>query len=370
MPTDGPPRDDNPLRTPEATRDRLVELRADFARLAENGEPLAARILQNDTGIKDRGNDWIPEWRCKPLSFWPLCRTAYIQRTDADGNVAFTQTPTLDAGGNAITNTNGEAFDVQLPVTRTILIGHQSETPEALEYWRSFDLATVTGGAILDDLRSRYKRVLDGWNFKGLGRADPATQRKSRWWTLLFELAKDDDLPGIHTKERTWNYIHPLLVTRAIDSPDGTAKTQTAKPIIRFMMDLPDPARACCVLCDLLLAELGVYINAQSPTLADTDANGTAPAPTITNGIPPAKTPPRKPAKNLGGAKSLPEDEETMRADILAKWDEAKEARISRQEFCDDAGITIEDLKRFMDWRGQRTKRHESRRQTNVANHP
>jgi hypothetical protein len=55
MPTDGPPRDDNPLRTPEATRDRLVDLRDRFRSISLNSIPIQAYLIQLTSDREDQG---------------------------------------------------------------------------------------------------------------------------------------------------------------------------------------------------------------------------------------------------------------------------------------------------------------------------
>lgn len=57
------------------------------------------------------------------------------------------------------------------------------------------------------------------------------------------------------------------------------------------------------------------------------------------------------------GRKKVSEDEEERRRDILKQWEQAREAGVSRKDFCDDSKITTNDLENYQRWAQQRENR-------------
>jgi hypothetical protein len=71
---------------------------------------------------------------------------------------------------------------------------------------------------------------------------------------------------------------------------------------------------------------------------------------------PPAKTDKKGRRK---GRKRLPPKDERKRLETLAAWQRARDAGVSRRDFCDDVGITVKQLENFQRWKQQRENRGE-----------
>lgn len=86
----------------------------------------------------------------------------------------------------------------------------------------------------------------------------------------------------------------------------------------------------------------------QAQTLA---AQAKAPAPAL----PPAAN---KSAARRGRKKLSPK-ESKRRQETLKSWQQASEAGVTREQFCDDKGITSKELQNFQDWQRQRENRQQ-----------
>jgi hypothetical protein len=71
-----------------------------------------------------------------------------------------------------------------------------------------------------------------------------------------------------------------------------------------------------------------------------------------------------KPAAKAGqrGRPKLPPEEERRRLEILAGWEKARDAGVSRKDFCADERITVKQLENFHRWKLQRENRIEGNR--------
>jgi hypothetical protein len=59
------------------------------------------------------------------------------------------------------------------------------------------------------------------------------------------------------------------------------------------------------------------------------------------------------------GARKLPTAEAERRLGILSRWNQAHEAEVTRQRFCEDEDITPQDLEKYQDWARQRANRNQ-----------
>jgi len=67
-----------------------------------------------------------------------------------------------------------------------------------------------------------------------------------------------------------------------------------------------------------------------------------------------AGKPSKRSRKGKGGKPALPPAEEKKRLDILKDWWQAQEAGVKRKDYCQDKGIPLKTLKRYVNWHGTR----------------
>lgn len=72
-----------------------------------------------------------------------------------------------------------------------------------------------------------------------------------------------------------------------------------------------------------------------------------------------SESPPAEPARKKGRPRASARQAEKRYA-LLARWTEAKESGVSREQFCDTEGIAVEELNRIRDWAYRRRRRGQA----------
>jgi hypothetical protein len=249
MPTDGPPRDDNPLRTPEATRDRLVDLRDRFRWLSLNAITIKACLIQYTS---DREGQGVTGW------------------------------PTKEA-------------------TRQFIVGLPSQlgAERLLELHALVDPARMpqfsTDRSKLQKLARRGGTIVQTAQLAATlhrGTLVNSHGDAGLWWSLLFQTAWNGKSALLKAERQIWESHSPLarehgttirypwdLGFLELHAKAGVPLEAAGIPANWlenvpdcFVSELDDAAQASADLCDILLAELDSIAAAQSSTLADTDA--------------------------------------------------------------------------------------------------
>ncbi len=122
-------------------------------------------------------------WQEQAAAMETIAHREFVQFADENGSPRFRDTPVLDAAGNPIVNSAGQAFDVQMPAHRGLFLYGD---PKDVSRLRSI---VSRAGKVL--LHERTKLDID------FGRAWRFASEAGFYWSVVFEIA--------------WSKNHPLL---------------------------------------------------------------------------------------------------------------------------------------------------------------
>lgn len=159
----------------------LQQIHADFDLSRRECSPVSAQLVHRASNAKAEGVEGMPSANSETIAWRSAGHRELAQRVDSNGNVLFREDAIVDAAGQPIVNSAGQAFDVVMSATRSVaFFGSLSD------YQRLDDLAE-RAGRILQLLRHLPALgLLSGWQF-----GNPA----DIWWAVLFEFAWSFDIP-------------------------------------------------------------------------------------------------------------------------------------------------------------------------------
>lgn len=185
-----------PAKSPNSQlRAGFDSIRRDFESLRQERFPIRAVLIHEATNVEHYGVQPYPY----ETEFGYCGQTCAGMReggdlSDANGMPLFADEPELDAHGNPIVNTAGEAFAIVMPATRTVAFFGEAGPVARLRR------ATERAANLLAQFPLPTFAPPVGWRFS------PGTG--GLWWAMLFEYA--------------WTGTHPLLsASRYLDHPAG-----------------------------------------------------------------------------------------------------------------------------------------------------
>lgn len=161
----------------------LSQTRIDFDRLRTQTRSIKMQIIHKASNANAEGVKGMPRLIRKPLAFQGAGRRDFEQNVDTRGFPTFRDDPVLDAMGHPIVNSVGQAFNVRMPASRSVMFEGEIDGVN-----RFLAIGERAGGTALGLSHLPALHFTKEWKFNSASEL---------WWALLFETA--------------WNQRHPLL---------------------------------------------------------------------------------------------------------------------------------------------------------------